>query len=205
MAVFHLKASFGSRAGGQSAVAKSDYIEREERYEKDGEELEHKEHDKHHREAAPNLFELLSYCWLFGLDADSCGVLLVSRPGAAPKVETVGEIPSFQRLSTVNCNSKKPHRNQPRSPRIRSLPRPRHAMDKRPSSTTFDNISRPAKRNSTAPGSPNPAPLDTGHRAAQSRPVEQLISSFPGLSAARQRPFAPGWAGFSAYTGYPYK
>ena len=44
MAVFHLKASFGSRAGGQSAVAKSDYIEREGRYEKDGEELEHKEH-----------------------------------------------------------------------------------------------------------------------------------------------------------------
>ena len=45
MAVFHLKASFGSRAGGQLARAKSDYIEREGRYEKDGEELEHKEHD----------------------------------------------------------------------------------------------------------------------------------------------------------------
>ena len=44
MAVFHLKASFGSRAGGQSARAKSDYIEREGRYEKDREELEHKEH-----------------------------------------------------------------------------------------------------------------------------------------------------------------
>ena len=44
MAVFHIKASFGSRAGGQSASAKSDYIEREGRYEKDGEELEHKEH-----------------------------------------------------------------------------------------------------------------------------------------------------------------
>ena len=44
MAVFHLKASFGSRAGGQSASAKSDYIEREGRYEKDAEELEHKEH-----------------------------------------------------------------------------------------------------------------------------------------------------------------
>ena len=44
MAVFHLKASFGSRAGGQSARAKRDYIEREGRYEKDGEELEHKEH-----------------------------------------------------------------------------------------------------------------------------------------------------------------
>ena len=45
MAVFHLKASFGSRAGGQLARAKADYIEREGRYEKDGEELEHKEHD----------------------------------------------------------------------------------------------------------------------------------------------------------------
>ena len=44
MAVYHLKASFGSRAGGQSARAKADYIERESRYEKDGEELEHKEH-----------------------------------------------------------------------------------------------------------------------------------------------------------------
>ena len=44
MAVYHLKASYGSRSGGQSALAKSDYIEREGRYEKDGEELEHKEH-----------------------------------------------------------------------------------------------------------------------------------------------------------------
>ena len=44
MPVFHLKAGFGSRTGGQSARAKSDYIEREGRYEKDGEELEHKEH-----------------------------------------------------------------------------------------------------------------------------------------------------------------
>ena len=44
MAVYHLKMSVGSRAGGQSARAKSDYIEREGRYEKDGEELEHKEH-----------------------------------------------------------------------------------------------------------------------------------------------------------------
>ena len=43
MAVYHLKMSVGSRAGGQSARAKSDYIEREGRYEKDGEELEHKE------------------------------------------------------------------------------------------------------------------------------------------------------------------
>ena len=42
--VFHLKVSFGSRAGGQLARAKSNYIEREGRYEKDGEELEHKEH-----------------------------------------------------------------------------------------------------------------------------------------------------------------
>ena len=44
LAVYHLKASFGSRAGGQSASAKSDYIEREGRYEKDQEELEYKEH-----------------------------------------------------------------------------------------------------------------------------------------------------------------
>ena len=44
MAVFHLKASFGSRAGGQSARAKSQYIEREGRYEQNREELEHKEH-----------------------------------------------------------------------------------------------------------------------------------------------------------------
>ena len=43
MAVFHLKASFGSRAGGQSARAKSNYIEREGRYEQNREELEHKE------------------------------------------------------------------------------------------------------------------------------------------------------------------
>ena len=43
MAVYHLKASFGSRAGGQLASAKSDYIEREGRYEKDQEELEYKE------------------------------------------------------------------------------------------------------------------------------------------------------------------
>ena len=44
MAVFHLKVSVGSRAGGQSAVSKSDYIEREGRYEQDREELEHKDH-----------------------------------------------------------------------------------------------------------------------------------------------------------------
>ena len=45
MAVFHLKVSVGSRAGGQSARAKADYIEREGRYERDREELEHKEHE----------------------------------------------------------------------------------------------------------------------------------------------------------------
>ena len=44
MAVYHLKVSVGSRAGGQSAGAKTDYIEREGNYEKDREELEHKEH-----------------------------------------------------------------------------------------------------------------------------------------------------------------
>ena len=45
MAVYHLKVSVGSRAGGQSAVAKADYIEREGRYEQDREELEHSESD----------------------------------------------------------------------------------------------------------------------------------------------------------------
>ena len=40
-----LKVSVGSRAGGQSAAAKADYIEREGCYEQDREELEHKEHD----------------------------------------------------------------------------------------------------------------------------------------------------------------
>ena len=44
VAVYHLKAGFGSRAGGQSAAAKRDYIEREGRYERDLEELEYKEH-----------------------------------------------------------------------------------------------------------------------------------------------------------------
>ena len=42
-AVFHLKVSVGSRAGGQSALAKSEYIEREGRYAPDREELEHRE------------------------------------------------------------------------------------------------------------------------------------------------------------------
>ena len=44
MAVYHLKVGFGSRASGQSARAKNEYIEREGRYEKDLEELEHTEH-----------------------------------------------------------------------------------------------------------------------------------------------------------------
>ena len=44
MAVYHLKAGFGSRAGGQSAAAKREYIEREGRYAADGEEREHVEH-----------------------------------------------------------------------------------------------------------------------------------------------------------------
>ena len=43
MAVYHLKAGFGSRAGGQSASAKCAYIEREGRYERDRDELEHRE------------------------------------------------------------------------------------------------------------------------------------------------------------------
>ena len=43
MAVYHLKVGFGSRAGWQSAAAKSDYIERDGRYERDRDELEHRE------------------------------------------------------------------------------------------------------------------------------------------------------------------
>ena len=44
MAVYHLKVGFGSRAGGQSASAKLDYIEREGRHAADREEREHVEH-----------------------------------------------------------------------------------------------------------------------------------------------------------------
>ena len=48
MAVYHLKVGFGSRAGGQSASAKNDYIEREGRYAADGEEREEeREHVEH--------------------------------------------------------------------------------------------------------------------------------------------------------------
>ena len=43
MAIYHLNVKTGSRLGGQSARAKSDYIGREGKYEKDGEELEYKE------------------------------------------------------------------------------------------------------------------------------------------------------------------
>ena len=48
MAVYHLKVGFGSRAGGQSASAKNDYIERDGRYAADGEEREEeREHVEH--------------------------------------------------------------------------------------------------------------------------------------------------------------
>ena len=43
MAIYHLNVKTGTRIGGQSARAKSDYIGREGKYEKDGEELEYKE------------------------------------------------------------------------------------------------------------------------------------------------------------------
>ena len=43
MAIYHLNVKTGTRLGGQSALAKSDYIGREGKYEKDGEELEYKE------------------------------------------------------------------------------------------------------------------------------------------------------------------
>ena len=44
MAIYHLSTSVGSRAGGQSAGAKDDYIEREGRYDRDRSEVEHVEH-----------------------------------------------------------------------------------------------------------------------------------------------------------------
>ena len=43
MSLYHLNTSVGSRAGGQSASAKDDYIEREGRYEGNASELEHAE------------------------------------------------------------------------------------------------------------------------------------------------------------------
>ena len=43
MAIYHLSVKTGSRIGGQSAKAKSDYNEREGKYAKDGEELEYRE------------------------------------------------------------------------------------------------------------------------------------------------------------------
>ena len=43
MAIYHLNLKVGSRSGGQSARAKSEYIEREGKYEKDSEELEYRE------------------------------------------------------------------------------------------------------------------------------------------------------------------
>ena len=43
MAIYHLNVKTGTRIGGQSARAKSDYNEREGRYAKDDEELEYKE------------------------------------------------------------------------------------------------------------------------------------------------------------------
>ena len=43
MAIYHLSVKTGSRIGGQSARAKSDYNEREGKYARDGEELEYRE------------------------------------------------------------------------------------------------------------------------------------------------------------------
>ena len=43
MAIYHFTAKTGSRAGGHSASAKDEYIEREGRYEGDASELEHSE------------------------------------------------------------------------------------------------------------------------------------------------------------------
>lgn len=44
MAIYHLNVSIGSRGGGQSAAAKSDYIEREGKYAKGAEEVAYVEH-----------------------------------------------------------------------------------------------------------------------------------------------------------------
>lgn len=44
MAIYHLNVSTGSKGGGQSAAAKDDYIEREEKYEKGKEEIAYIEH-----------------------------------------------------------------------------------------------------------------------------------------------------------------
>ena len=43
MAIYHLNVKTGTRIGGQSALAKSNYNEREGKYQKDSEELEYKE------------------------------------------------------------------------------------------------------------------------------------------------------------------
>ncbi len=45
MAIYHLNTKVGSRAGGQSAAAKADYIQREGRYARDPSEVEHSESD----------------------------------------------------------------------------------------------------------------------------------------------------------------
>ena len=43
MAIYHLTVKTGSRLGGQSACAKADYIEREGKYERQDDELAHRE------------------------------------------------------------------------------------------------------------------------------------------------------------------
>ena len=45
MAIYHLTVKTGSRYGGQSALAKSEYIEREGKYERQDDELAHRESD----------------------------------------------------------------------------------------------------------------------------------------------------------------
>ena len=45
MAIYHLTVKTGSRYGGQSALAKSEYIEREGKYEHQDDELAHRESD----------------------------------------------------------------------------------------------------------------------------------------------------------------
>ena len=45
MAIYHLTVKTGSRYGGQSALAKSEYIEREGKYERQDDERAHRESD----------------------------------------------------------------------------------------------------------------------------------------------------------------
>ena len=99
MSLYHLSTSVGSRAGGQSASAKDDYIEREGRYEGDASEVEHSEsghmpgwaaEDPHayweaadaHERANGRLFREVEFALPTELDEGE-------RPGAGARVRPV--------------------------------------------------------------------------------------------------------------------